>query len=81
MGYGPFVPCTRLVPYIQEFLDRPGNTMALLEARTGVPSRAIYDILRGRRATVRFDTADRLLLGLDRIEAWREELNDIYEVA
>ena len=78
----------RLQPLILEWLSKPGNNRGILSELSGVPVRRIYCILRGYDMTrygpttnVTLDTADRLLIGMDMMDRWWSELDDIYEVA
>lgn len=80
-SHSPFVPTALLRPYLRSYLTR--STLTELERATGVTTRTIYDILYNRRQHVRFDTADKLLTGMDLALEWyeNEALSRYYALA
>jgi hypothetical protein len=59
------------------------RTWGLVAFVTGINVRTIHDIMHGKRATVRFNTADQLLLGLGYHMAWwkDDQLAEFYAAA
>ena len=78
------VPSDRIWPHIQNWISqhsefkRPGEGgLALLARRMNIDPRAISSIQD--REWISFNKADRILIGMDRIDLWRTDLADIYE--
>ncbi len=61
----------------------PERTLQHVQWATGINVRTIYAIVQGKRASVRFDTADQILIRLGYHSAWLrdEELAEYYAVA
>lgn len=70
--HGPYVSCDIIKKYIAMWMSRnpEERTLAQLELETGIPARTLYGIIKGDRATVRFETAERLLIGIGMELAW-----------
>lgn len=89
MGYGPYVPVSRLIPIIDEYVDRWGityrNVARELEAAghgtQEAWERRLYSWRNGESETCRFDMADKVLSSLYLIGHWFTDLKDIYERA
>lgn len=56
----------------------PSTGAQELTRLSGVSERALRSLLRGYGLSVRFDTADRLLCAIGRVDLWHSELADIY---
>lgn len=89
MGYGPYVPVSRLNKILEEYMEQWDLTETEvareLAANTGKSEEAwlrrLYSWRSGETDTCRFDLADQVLTGLYLIDRWRTDLNDIYEAA
>jgi hypothetical protein len=71
-------PDPPLAPIIRAHLEH-GNTLDALAAHSGISDRHIVRLLTGEFASMRFETADALLVAMDCPEAWLVELADLYE--
>lgn len=88
-GFGPYVPCSRLIKILDEYKARLGITdMELareIAANLGENEEAwfrrLYSWRSGESETCRFDTADRALTSLYLLEHWYTDLYDIYQAA
>lgn len=73
------IPTERLGPLLLDWIDEDeGRTRRVLSELSGVPERRIYAVLSGEQRFVQFDTADRLLCGMDVVEEWHLSLADLY---
>ena len=70
------VPAAPLAALIEGWLAGGGRSMACLAGRSGVSERRIRMVLSGERPSVPAGTADRLLVAMDRVEAWHTHLTD-----
>jgi len=70
------VPAAHLAVLIDGWLAGGGRSVACLAGRSGVSERRIRMVLSGERPTVPAGTADRLLVAMDRVEAWHTHLAD-----
>ena len=61
--------------------EHKGRTRRVLSELSGVPERRIYAVLSGEQRFVQFDTADRLLCGMDVVEERQLSLADLYDVS
>ncbi len=76
------VPAERLAPLILRQINKSGETIDDLAARSGVPPRRLRSILHGEQPRVSFAVADRIVTyALDGPTLWLGELADLYEVA
>jgi hypothetical protein len=72
--YQPYIPTSILKKYIIMWMAaEPDRQLQNVEWATGIATRTIYDIIQGRRATVRFDTADKILVKLGYWAAWTDD--------
>lgn len=89
MGYGPYVPVSRLIPILDEYRDRLGITETELAREIAANCgdseeawmRRLYSWRSGETETCRFDMADKALTGLYLLDHWYTDLKDIYEKA
>ena len=70
------VPAAHLAALIEGWLASGGRSVACLAGRSGVTERRIRMVLTGERPSVPARTADRLLVAMDRVEAWHTHLTD-----
>ena len=77
------IPSERLWPFLHQAGMSRRALSDLLSKRYGNHpdswERRLYSISRGEQKTVGFDMADRILVALDRVDAWHSELADLYE--
>ena len=74
------IPTDRLAPLLLDWIDEDeGRTRRVLSELSCVPERRIYAVLSGEQRFVQFDTADRLLCGMDVVEEWHLSLADLYD--
>lgn len=89
MGYGPYVPCSRLIKILDDYKDRfnlcdyelAREIAANLGENEDAWYRRLYSWHSGETETCRFDMADKALTSLYLLEHWYTDLNDIYEKA
>lgn len=82
--YGPYVPSVLIKKYIVMWLSKDEDRAQEQAAWCcGLDARAIYRVMHGESETVRFVTADKILLGLGYEMAWYQdpELSPIYAAA
>jgi hypothetical protein len=70
------VPTAHLAALIEGWLAGGGRSVACLAGRSGVSERRIRMVLSGERPNVPAGTVDRLLVAMDRVEAWHTHLAD-----
>lgn len=75
----PYVPVELIKPYLDEYLTK--SSIRALAQLTRTDERVLHDIRHGKREKLRFDTADRILGGLDLAHEWyeNEALARIYQ--
>ncbi len=83
------VPTDRLRPLVEEWLasdeDRSPTRLAeSMAARfpdllASAFMRRLGELRTGRSRYMEFDTADRFLVAIGRVDAWHDELADLYE--
>lgn len=67
------VPVRLFSATLRELLTgRGAPTQTQLEARSGIPARKIYRVLKGIDRSVSFDVADALLTALDAVHLWHQ---------
>ena len=76
LGGAAGVPAARLAPLIERWLTDGDRSVSSLAGWSGVSERRIRMVLSGERPTVPAGTADRLLVAMDRVEAWHTHLAD-----
>lgn len=69
MSFPAYVPADRLRPLVLAWLGKHGSLKSLARL-SGIPERTLWALLHGERATVRFSTADRILIAIDAVEEW-----------
>jgi len=77
------VPVRLFAHVLRELITAPNShTQAQVEARSGVPSRTIYRILKRVDRSVSFEVADALLTALDANSLWHDQpLKPFFEPA
>jgi len=68
------IPTERVVPIINEWLK--GHSGKEWAERTGLSERRLYSIRLQEH--IRFETVDRILVGLDLVDRWYTDLADVY---
>lgn len=58
--------------WLDDFQGDESETIAVLAATTGISLNYIHLILTGKRTTISFDAADKILCGINMPFAWRE---------
>lgn len=82
--YGPYVPSELMAKYIAMWLSKdPERTLEACAWTCGLPARSLFRIIHRECETVRFVTADKILLGLGYHLAWYEDeqLSEFYAAA
>lgn len=82
--YEPYVPSTIIKKYIVMWLaEDEGRTLQDAGRAVSKDVRSLYRIMHGECETVRFDTADTILMGLGYYLAWYQdpELSEFYAAA
>lgn len=62
---------------LAQTLKRHGKKVPALVKATGLPRNTVYDIVKGRTKTVKLDTVDRLLAGLEAITGQPMTIGDV----